>query len=232
MASVKTDNGPNGLQNNFERAVSHLLPYDPVAKKQATGIKRGSALISLMEAHDGPNMTIAANDSKPSLGKTGVHLRYHKHNEYKKLTHGQRHELSEWLQDNPNAHKLTHVKKPSHAKKPRITGGSVKSKQILVLVSQQVAAKMKKYNPSTHVGSTNPEGKASADEEKTSWRWYSLPFPSILPLRPTSLIRSDNLLLFKLHQTGKKSSNRLIKSTTSQPEGVWRYPPVSKGVRN
>ena len=39
MASVKIDNGPNGLQNNFERAVSHLLPYDLVAKKQATGIK-------------------------------------------------------------------------------------------------------------------------------------------------------------------------------------------------
>ena len=33
MASVKMDNGPNGLQNNFERAVSHLLPYYPVAKK-------------------------------------------------------------------------------------------------------------------------------------------------------------------------------------------------------
>ena len=39
MASVKMDNGPNGLQNNFERTVSHLLPYDPVAKKRATGIK-------------------------------------------------------------------------------------------------------------------------------------------------------------------------------------------------
>ena len=48
MASVKTDNGPNGLQNNFERAKSHLLPYNPVAKKRATGIKWGSALISLM----------------------------------------------------------------------------------------------------------------------------------------------------------------------------------------
>ena len=33
MASVKTDNGPNGLRNSFEKAVSHLLPYDPVAKK-------------------------------------------------------------------------------------------------------------------------------------------------------------------------------------------------------
>ena len=33
MASIKTDNGPYGLRNNFERAVAHLLPYDPVAKK-------------------------------------------------------------------------------------------------------------------------------------------------------------------------------------------------------
>ena len=96
MASVKTDNGLNGLWNNFERAVSHLLPYDPVAKKRATGIRQGSALISLAEAHDGPTMTIAANDAKPSIGKTGVHLHYHKHHEYKKLMHEQCHELSEW----------------------------------------------------------------------------------------------------------------------------------------
>ena len=96
MASVKTGNSPNGLRNNFERAVSHLLPYDPVAKKRATGIKRGSALISLTEAHEGPNVTIAAKDSKPSIGKMGVHLRYHKHHEYMKLMHDQRHELSEW----------------------------------------------------------------------------------------------------------------------------------------
>ena len=67
-------------------------------------------------------MTIPANDSKPSIGKTGVHLRYHKHHEYKKLMHEQRRELSEWRQDNPDAHKPSHVKKPSYAKKPRATG--------------------------------------------------------------------------------------------------------------
>ena len=37
MASIKTDNGLNGmrnnLQNNFEQAAAHLLPYDGVAKK-------------------------------------------------------------------------------------------------------------------------------------------------------------------------------------------------------
>ena len=96
MASVKTDNGPHGLWNNLERAVSHLLPYDPVAKKQAMGIKRGSALISLAEAENGPITTIATNNSKPSIGKTGVHLRYHKHHEYRKLMQEQCHELSKW----------------------------------------------------------------------------------------------------------------------------------------
>ena len=168
--------------------MSHLLPYDPVAKKRATGIKQGLALISFTEAHDGPNMTIAANDSKPSIGKTGVHLRYHKHHEYKKLMHEQRRELSEWRQgkhheykklmheqrrelsewrqDNHDAHKPTYVKKSSHVKKPRVTRGPVKSKQISMIVSQQVAAEMQKYNPSAYIGRTNTEAKASADDEK------------------------------------------------------------------
>ena len=96
MASVKMDNGLNGLWNNFERAVSHLLPYDPVAMKQATGIKHGSAMISLAEAENGRINTIATNNSKPSIGKTGVHLRYHKHHEYRKLMQEQHRELSKW----------------------------------------------------------------------------------------------------------------------------------------
>ena len=34
MASIKTDNGPEGMRNNFEATAAHLLPYDPVAKKR------------------------------------------------------------------------------------------------------------------------------------------------------------------------------------------------------
>jgi hypothetical protein len=30
MASIKTDTNKNGKRNNFEAAVTHLLPYDPV----------------------------------------------------------------------------------------------------------------------------------------------------------------------------------------------------------
>ena len=82
-----------------------------------------------------------------------------------KLTHDQRCELSKWRQNNPDAHNPTHAKKPPHAKKARVTGGPGKSKQISILVSQQVAADMKQYNPSTHAGSMNPEGKASTDDD-------------------------------------------------------------------
>ena len=40
MASIKTDNGPEGMRNNFEAAAAHLLPYNPVAKKRTSGYKR------------------------------------------------------------------------------------------------------------------------------------------------------------------------------------------------
>ena len=46
MASIKTDNGLEGMRNNFEATAAHLLPYDPVAKKRSGGQKRGSAQIS------------------------------------------------------------------------------------------------------------------------------------------------------------------------------------------
>ena len=34
MASVKMDDGPNGMQNDFKVAAAHLLPYDLVVKKK------------------------------------------------------------------------------------------------------------------------------------------------------------------------------------------------------
>ena len=160
MACVKMDNGLNGLQNNIERAVSHLLPYDPVATKSATGIKRVSAMISLGEAEIGPITTIAATNLKPSIGKTGVHLRYHIHHEYRKLTQEKRCELSKWRLKNPDSHK------PSYVKKPYVPSRSTKSKQITTLVSQQVAAKMQKYNRSTHVHNMNTMDKTPADQEQ------------------------------------------------------------------
>ena len=68
MASIKTDNGLEGMRNNFEATAAHLLPSDPVAKKRSGGQKRGSAQISsVMDPSP-------ATKKKPSIGKTGVHL--------------------------------------------------------------------------------------------------------------------------------------------------------------
>ena len=50
MASIKTDNGLEGMRNNFEAMDAHLLPYDPVAKRRSSGQKWGSAqILSVME---------------------------------------------------------------------------------------------------------------------------------------------------------------------------------------
>ena len=46
MASIKTDNGLEGMGNNFEAIAACLLPYAPAAKKRSSGEKRGSAQIS------------------------------------------------------------------------------------------------------------------------------------------------------------------------------------------
>ena len=53
MASIKTDNGSEGMRNNFEGTATHLLPYDPVVKKRSSGYKRSSTQVSsLMEVSD------------------------------------------------------------------------------------------------------------------------------------------------------------------------------------
>ena len=94
MASIRTDDGPNGMCNDFEQSAAHLLPYDPVARKHATGSsKRGSAEVSAVsyEATD-----VAAFGTKPGIGKSGVHFRYYDKSEYSKLTKEQKTELGEW----------------------------------------------------------------------------------------------------------------------------------------
>ena len=79
MASIKTDDGPHGMRNNFEATAACLLPYDPVAKERSSGQKRSSAQISSVV--DTSNATM----KKPSIGKTGVHLHFYKTAECRNL---------------------------------------------------------------------------------------------------------------------------------------------------
>ena len=72
MASIKTDNGPEGMRNNFEATAAHLLPYDPVAKKRSNGQKRGAAQISSVMD---PTLTPLRSQALEKLGFTFVTTR-------------------------------------------------------------------------------------------------------------------------------------------------------------
>ena len=94
MASIRTNDGPDGMRNDFEQSAAHLLPYDLVAKKHAAGSsKRGSTEVLAVsyEATD-----VAAFGTKPGIGKSGVHFCYYDKSEYSKLTKEQKTELCEW----------------------------------------------------------------------------------------------------------------------------------------
>ena len=85
VASIKMDDKPTGLRENFEKAVAILLPTDPVVKKKK---KRTRAEISSVT-----NAPTPQRKKKRSKGRTGVELRYYKYGEFKKLTDAQKEEL-------------------------------------------------------------------------------------------------------------------------------------------
>ena len=69
---------------------AYILPKDPVARKRASGSKRGPAEISDITAE------VSGFGDKPGIGKTGVHLRWYDDEEYKKLNRDQKRELNQW----------------------------------------------------------------------------------------------------------------------------------------
>ena len=137
MASVKTDNGPGGMRNQFELAAAHLLPYDPVAKKRAAaaGSKRGSSLISGVDAE----ADVAALGGKQGFGKTGVPLRWHKQDEYVKLSKAQKDELREYQRAHPDL-----IKRPGKGQKKHKEKRF--SKKISSLVTKHVQFALDKAN--------------------------------------------------------------------------------------
>ena len=134
MASIKTDNGLEGMRNNFEATDSHLLPYDPIAKKRSGGRKTGSAQISsVMDRSPAPK-------KKPSIGKTGVRLCYYKTGEYRNKSNEQKGELKEWRANNPNTFKAGSKKTKKEA--PKKSRSSMK-KQVASLVEASLNKSVK-----------------------------------------------------------------------------------------
>ena len=138
MASVWTDDGANGMRSDFEKAVAHLLPYDPVPRKRAAGMKQPAANISDTRGIHSANASAieiseaTSRNEKVSIGKTGVHLRYHTNSEYRELSTAQKKELSEWRE-----------KDSEKKKKPRNEKQKVKSREISAAVMKALNDIMK-----------------------------------------------------------------------------------------
>ena len=137
MASIHTNNGLQGMHNNFEATAAHLLPYDPVIKRRAASTRCLAAQISALEGDSAE--TSDTIGKKPSIGKSGVHLCYHTNMEYHELTAEQKREQSDWRESNPDF-KCSKSGKNSRGKvKGCPTNNKFpNSKQISSLVSKEI----------------------------------------------------------------------------------------------
>jgi hypothetical protein len=150
MASIKSDTTPTtGKRNNFELAATHLLPYDPVAKKRTSTLKRGAGDIS-----DTTGVDISSFGVKEGIGKSGVHPRYHKNDEYQLLNEDQRDKLRAWCKT-PEGQKQSKKGKPNGYQGK---GGSNKG----------IDSKRKKRNQATASSVNKQVEKHLADIQKKS----------------------------------------------------------------
>jgi hypothetical protein len=108
----------------------------PAAKKRLSGTKRGAGIISAVSHMAEDDQTPITTGGKPSVGKTGVHLRYHKKQEYNKLSQEQKDELREW-RENSNV-------KPTDKSDGRGKKKSYTKKQLASLVTKGVKLAMDK----------------------------------------------------------------------------------------
>lgn len=95
LETIKLDDGPTGMRNNFENMVTHIVSACPVAKKKRDGNKRSFAEVAEVDG-----AVSSSGGMKPARGETGVEFRYYKHDEYHKLTKEQQAELLQYRKEN------------------------------------------------------------------------------------------------------------------------------------
>jgi len=90
MANVEDDTGVGGKREDFERALVHLLLKDLVGKKRnSTGRRTQTDILDT-------TAMVGKVKQKPRIRKSGVHLRYHKPEQYDNLSRPQNKELMGW----------------------------------------------------------------------------------------------------------------------------------------
>jgi len=133
MALVRNDETPvTGKRSDFEATAACLLPHDPVAKKRNTNPQRNrGAEVSAIDS----------SKIKSGIGATGVPLRYHKREEYNKLSPAQKKELHEWRESDSTTKKTN----PDDKGKRTSSSGSDShtTKKMKRLISSAVADELK-----------------------------------------------------------------------------------------
>lgn len=145
MASVRTDDAAGGLRSDFEAAVAHLLPYCPVSRNRAAGNKRDFQVSDARASKQAREADISAFGSKPAIGKSGVHLRFHHDEEYAKLTLNQKRELRRFRDNNPSVQAeyeaaMKNRKKPFASKQRQLKRQKKFEAKVAAAVSEQITA--------------------------------------------------------------------------------------------
>jgi hypothetical protein len=135
---ICSSKGVDGMRSNFEGTVVHILLYCPVAKKRITGSKRGPGKISDMTGEKTEGSNVSSFGVKSGQGATtGVHLHYHKHSQYVKLSKAEQSELREW-RSSAAGKASTKGDKDKSKKKVGFT-----DKSISAVVDKKIDAKLK-----------------------------------------------------------------------------------------
>jgi hypothetical protein len=135
IASVRADDGPHGERNDFEAAATHLLPYDPVAKKRLSGTKRGAGIISTVSWQKMIKL-LPQQVANHQLARLVSTFDTTKKQEYNKLSQEQNDELREWRE---NSNVKPTAKSDGKGKKKAYT-----KKQLASLVTKRVKLEMDK----------------------------------------------------------------------------------------
>jgi hypothetical protein len=158
-----------GKQGDFKAAATHLLLHDPVAKKRTSNHKRGAGEISDITGAD-----ISSFGTKEGIGKTGVHLRYHKSEEYSTLSSDQMDELREWRKSLEGRKQSKRKGKRDNSK-----GGDIKrvkrEKAMAASITKQVEKKLaeltKQANPAASEEPSHDELTSCSFSKKRNPLW-------------------------------------------------------------
>ena len=163
LASIRQDK--DGMRNDFERAVSILIPVDPFVQNKAYKKATTFTISSTVSTKNGRG------------AKTGVDLRWHKTKEFNALTSEQKDELREWqksiegkkaIAESKEAYFKT--KKKRKAENDPNEGSKKQTARIAALEKQlsEQAAELKEQKTLAEIASALKTNKSSQSSEQMS----------------------------------------------------------------